>query len=64
MASWSSLVEVTRWSVDRRSAPVDIPDFTRGAWKTSPSFAPETFEGVTFDPNDVKAELLGEQDRV
>ena len=33
LASWSCLCEVTEKSVQNRSAPTDIPDFTRGAWK-------------------------------
>jgi hypothetical protein len=36
-ASWSCIVGVTGDSVAQRSRPVDIPDFTRGAWeKRSP----------------------------
>jgi hypothetical protein len=35
-AALSSLVELTATSNARRSAPVDIPDFTRGRWKTNP----------------------------
>ena len=34
-ASWSSLVELTERSVLRGGKPVDIPDFTRGGWKTA-----------------------------
>ena len=34
LASWSCLCEVTEKSVLNKSAAVDIPDFTRGAWKT------------------------------
>jgi predicted dehydrogenase len=34
-AAWSCLVELSERSVDNRSAAVDIPDFTRGAWKTA-----------------------------
>jgi len=34
LASWSCLCEITEKSVLNRSAPTDIPDFTRGAWKT------------------------------
>ena len=34
LASWSCLCEITERSQARRGAPVDIPDFTRGAWKT------------------------------
>ena len=34
LASWSCLCEITERSQARRGAPVEIPDFTRGAWKT------------------------------
>ncbi|MBR2839207.1 MAG: Gfo/Idh/MocA family oxidoreductase [Kiritimatiellae bacterium] len=34
LASWSCLCELTEKSQAMRGAPVDIPDFTRGAWKT------------------------------
>lgn len=32
-AEWSCLVELTEISVKNNSTPVQIPDFTRGAWK-------------------------------
>jgi len=35
LAAWSSIVELSEKSVRNRSLPVDIPDFTRGAWKTN-----------------------------
>ena len=34
LAAWSCLVEVSEQSARNRSKPVDIPDFTRGAWKS------------------------------
>ena len=34
-ASWSSLFPLSHESVTHKSKPVDIPDFTRGAWKRS-----------------------------
>ena len=34
-ATWSVLAGLTEESVNRRSAPVDVPDFTRGGWKTA-----------------------------
>ncbi len=34
LASWSCLCELTEISQAKRGAPVDIPDFTRGAWRT------------------------------
>ena len=35
LASWSCLCEITERSQAKRGAPVEIPDFTRGAWKTT-----------------------------
>lgn len=35
-AAWSVIVELSSHSVAKRSASIDIPDFTRGAWKTNP----------------------------
>lgn len=32
-AAWSSIVELSEISVNDRSRPVEIPDFTRGAWE-------------------------------
>ena len=34
-ALWSSLVELSEWSVQHGGRPVDVPDFTRGGWKTA-----------------------------
>jgi len=34
-ALWSSLVELSELSVLRKGSSVKVPDFTRGAWKTS-----------------------------
>lgn len=34
-ASWSVIVDLTGKSVAERSASIDVPDFTRGAWKTN-----------------------------
>lgn len=31
-AEWSSLGELSRISIENHSAPVEVPDFTRGAW--------------------------------
>lgn len=35
-AAWSVITPLTEWSVSNRSRPVDIPDFTRGRWKSTP----------------------------
>jgi hypothetical protein len=36
-AAWSCVCELTERSVASRSAPVDVPDFTRGRYKTWPA---------------------------
>ena len=35
-AAWSSIFDLSEKSLSNRSATVDIPDFTRGDWKTNP----------------------------
>ncbi|MBN2295168.1 MAG: Gfo/Idh/MocA family oxidoreductase [Pirellulales bacterium] len=32
-AAWTSIMHLSRHSIDKNSAPVDIPDFTGGRWK-------------------------------
>ncbi len=34
-ALWSSIAPLTEWSVAHDSKPVNVPDFTRGSWKTN-----------------------------
>lgn len=38
-ACWSAISELTERSVASRSRPVDVPDFTRGRWRTTPPLA-------------------------
>jgi hypothetical protein len=35
-ASWSAICELTERSVSNRSRAVDVPDFTRGRWRSTP----------------------------
>ncbi len=35
LASWSAIVPCTAERDERGGKPVEIPDFTRGAWKTA-----------------------------
>ena len=35
-ASWSCMVELTAKSAASRSRPIDVPDFTRGRWRSRP----------------------------
>lgn len=34
-ALWSSIFPLSEWSVRNRSNSIDVPDFTRGSWKTN-----------------------------
>mgnify|MGYP002641430361 CR=1 FL=1 len=38
-AAWSSIGPLSEWSVANRSNSIDIPDFTRGAWKKNKPLA-------------------------
>lgn len=35
-ATWSCITELSEKSVAKRSSPMDVPDFTRGRWKSRP----------------------------
>ena len=43
LATWSSIVELTKQSDVAGSKRIDIPDFTRGAWKTTKPFDADWF---------------------
>ncbi|WP_167619739.1 Gfo/Idh/MocA family protein [Maribellus sediminis] len=34
-AAWSSITPLSEWSIANGSKPIEVPDFTRGAWKTN-----------------------------
>jgi hypothetical protein len=34
-AAWSCITPLSEWSVANGSAPIEIPDFTRGKWQTN-----------------------------
>ena len=38
MAEWCCISELSRISIENGSAPVAIPDFTRGAWTKTKEF--------------------------
>lgn len=38
LAEWCSLIPLTELSLDNGSAPVEVPDFTRGAWQKVKGF--------------------------
>jgi hypothetical protein len=43
-AEWSSIIELSKISVENQSMPIKVPDFTRGAWKK--------LDKVTYYKND------------
>ena len=53
LASWSCLCEVTERSQARRGAPEEIPDFTRGAWKTMKPLGIETVDVAKMGFRDI-----------
>ena len=52
-ASWSYICEITEKSETKRGTPVEIPDFTRGAWKTMKPLGIETVDLKKMDFLDV-----------
>ena len=38
-AALSAVVELSMQSTQKRARTMDVPDFTRGAWKTNPPLA-------------------------
>ena len=57
LASWCSVCELSELSCGAGSAPMRIPDFTRGAWKTASPAPLATFEpgGIDLDPANYRA---------
>ena len=55
LASWSCLCEVTERSQAKRGAPVEIPDFTRGAWKTMKPLGIVNVDVAKMDFKDIGA---------
>jgi hypothetical protein len=39
LAEWCCVTELSRISLENGSAPVEVPDFTRGAWDRIPGFS-------------------------
>lgn len=39
LAEWCSLADLTRLSIENNSAPVEVPDFTRGGWNKVKSYS-------------------------
>lgn len=46
-ASWSVVFPLSEWSVNNRSNSIDVPDFTRGAWRSNKPVDIDLKEGGT-----------------
>ena len=51
LASWCSICELSERSCTNGSRPVEFPDYTRGAWKTTPPAPLATFKPGVIDLN-------------
>jgi len=56
-AAWSCLVPLSERSVAKRSKTVDIPDFTRGAWKTNKPHDMTLNGGASTKVREIKPDL-------
>lgn len=56
-ASWSCISPLSEASVAKRSKSMDIPDFTRGGWKTNVPVSLSLEGGGNTKVRDVKPEL-------
>ena len=58
LASWCCLAELSETSVRNRSTSVDVPDFTRGGWKTAEPLGIVDVDLVKmgFDPKVIKSD--------
>ena len=53
-AAWSSITPLSEWSIANGSSPIEIPDFTRGAWKTNKTLDLSMKEGGTTGVRNIK----------
>ena len=60
-ASWSCITPLSEWSIANKSNSIEVPDFTRGAWKTNaPIDLSLTGAGTTEVRNLLKANSKGQ----
>ena len=52
LASWSAIVQLSEESTRNRPKSIDSPDFTRGAWATTPPVG-----DMTIDVDKIKLDL-------
>ena len=60
-ASWSCITPLSEWSIANKSNSIEVPDFTRGAWKTNaPVDLTMKGAGTTEIRNLIKANAKGQ----
>ncbi|MGO3156429.1 MAG: Gfo/Idh/MocA family protein [Mesonia sp.] len=60
-ASWSSITSLSEWSIANKSNSIDVPDFTRGAWKTNKPVDMSLAGGGTTGVRNINREKSGKQ---
>jgi len=60
-AAWSCITPLSEWSIANKSKPIDIPDFTRGAWKTNIPIDTREFKGGTTITRSLKTRVTSDQ---
>ena len=60
-AAWSCITPLSEWSIANGSAPIEIPDFTRGAWLTNKPVEITLKGGGTTGVRNVKDANTNEQ---
>ncbi|HVG11619.1 MAG TPA: Gfo/Idh/MocA family oxidoreductase [Flavisolibacter sp.] len=63
-ALWSSVVPLSEKSVNNKSRTVDVPDFTKGAWKTNKPVTLTLEGGGTTGVRAIKKDAAGKQLKV
>jgi len=53
-AAWSCITPLSEWSIANNSKPIEIPDFTRGAWKFNIPVDPRALAGGTTGTRSLK----------
>ncbi len=60
-AAWSCITPLSEWSIANNSQPIDVPDFTRGAWKTNAPVDTRVFNGGTTQVREEVIRKMGGQ---
>jgi len=60
-AAWSCITPLSEWSIANKSKPINIPDFTRGAWKINIPVDTREFKGGTTITRSFKTRVDSDQ---